>query len=57
MGDKVQLFTVEFQLINAERIMEIENHSLVNTKVNSSKCCRLAMLTDAEISGQHHDEK
>ena len=37
--------------------MEIENHSLVNTKVNSSKCCRLAMLTDAEISGQHHDEK
>ena len=25
MGDKVQLFTVEFQLINVEGMMEIEN--------------------------------
>lgn len=32
MGEKVQFFlTVEFQLINVERMMEIENHHLANT--------------------------
>ena len=32
--------------------MEIENHFLVNIKVNSNNCCRLAVLIDAKLVGK-----